>query len=216
MRMNLLRDVLERLRKLNLLKPEAGDLAGLLKAGSKTYWSLRDAQLFDTIDFIRAVHAEMAAILSATASTRGAHLCVTTFPCHECARHIVAAGIKRVVYVEPYPKSLVAELFRDSIQIDPAVESVTKVDFVPFTGIAPSVYIRFFRASSKSNRKSDDGIIKKWTSAIAHPHIPPSYSVEAQNIAETAMLKAFTNKLRAEGITNERRSPRGSRRTRMA
>ncbi|MDN3612645.1 hypothetical protein QWZ16_23945 [Vibrio ostreicida] len=29
---------------------------------------------------------------------------VRLFPCHNCAKHIVASGIKRVVYVEPYPK----------------------------------------------------------------------------------------------------------------
>ena len=57
MRMNLLTDVLIRLKDLKLLKPEAENVGKLLKSGSKSYLSLREAQLFDTIDFIRAVHA---------------------------------------------------------------------------------------------------------------------------------------------------------------
>ncbi len=216
MRMNLLTDVLVKLEELKLLRPEAGSVSKILKAGSKSFIALRESQLFDTIDFIRAVHAEMSALLAARGSTDGAILYVTTFPCHECARHIVAAGVKRVVYVEPYPKSLVAELFRDSIEIDAEVETTERVQFVPFTGVAPSVYIRYFRATNKTSRKAKDGTITKWTAAVARPHVPPSYSSKAQSVAETALLLSFTDKLRAEGITNERGSNGRGRRKRVA
>ena len=62
----------------------------------------------DLIEFSRTVHAEMAAIVDAArrgVSVQDCNLYTTTFPCHECAKHIVAAGIRRVVYIEPYPKS---------------------------------------------------------------------------------------------------------------
>jgi hypothetical protein len=40
---------------------------------------------------------------------------VTAFPCHYCARHIVAAGIDEVQFIEPYPKSRALDLHGDSI-----------------------------------------------------------------------------------------------------
>ena len=50
-----------------------------------------------------------------TVDTRRATLYTTTFPCHNCAKHIIAAGIARVVYVEPYPKSKAMEFHGDAL-----------------------------------------------------------------------------------------------------
>jgi deoxycytidylate deaminase len=64
-----------------------------------------ETRLLDITEFGRAVHAEMDALLScgrAGIDTIGATLFSTTFPCHNCAKHIVAAGVRRVVYIEPY------------------------------------------------------------------------------------------------------------------
>jgi deoxycytidylate deaminase len=72
----------------------------------------------DITEFGRPVHAEMEAILSCARigiSPKMGTLYCTTFPCHNCAKHIVAAGIKRVVYVEPYPKSKAEKLHSDSL-----------------------------------------------------------------------------------------------------
>jgi len=66
------------------------------------------ARIFDIIEFGRIIHAEMSAISDAARkglAVQGGTLFCTTFPCHLCAKHIVAAGIKRVVFLEPYPKS---------------------------------------------------------------------------------------------------------------
>src|SRR5579871_385409 len=66
------------------------------------------AQLLNVIEYGRCVHAEMAAIVDAArrgVAIAGCTLYTTTFPCHECARHIVAASIRQVVYIDPYPKS---------------------------------------------------------------------------------------------------------------
>ncbi len=55
---------------------------------------IRKGRLGDLIEFSRAVHAEMDAVLSAGRegiSTIGTRLYVTTFPCHYCARHLVSA-----------------------------------------------------------------------------------------------------------------------------
>jgi len=40
----------------------------------------------------------------------GSTLYCTNYPCHYCAKHIIAAGINRVVYLEPYEKSLARKL----------------------------------------------------------------------------------------------------------
>lgn len=104
------------------------------------------------IEFSRAVHAEMDALLSAArkgVSLVGCRLFVTTFPCHYCARHIVAAGIDEVQYVELYPKSKATKLHRDSITVEslnwrPPSEGGSKVLFRPFYGVAPRFYERAF------------------------------------------------------------------------
>jgi len=45
------------------------------------------------------VHAEQNAILNSSASVRGARIYVTLFPCHECAKYIIQAGISEVVFI---------------------------------------------------------------------------------------------------------------------
>ena len=56
-----------------------------------------------------AVHAEVAALLAAGSRSRGATLYTTTFPCFQCAEKITYAGVKYVVYNEPYPDIRAAE-----------------------------------------------------------------------------------------------------------
>lgn len=122
---------------------------------------LGDSKLFDVIEFGRAVHAEMAAITNAArlgTSLQDSRLFCTTFPCHICARHIVAAGIKEVVFIEPYEKSRVAELYQDSIVVEPAERNSERVVFRSFYGVAPRRYLDFFQPVTK--RKQKDGRIR--------------------------------------------------------
>jgi len=116
----------------------------------------KDARIKDLIEFSRAVHAEMEAIVSLSrrgdGACQGATLYTTTFPCHNCARHIVAAGIDRVIFIEPYDKSLALELHEDSITRD---GEESKLPFDHFTGVSPTKYAEIFRASGA--RKDNDG-----------------------------------------------------------
>ena len=204
MRTNLLTDVLARLRTLDVLVGEKGAEEQLLAADSDSQRYLRESLLFDTIDFVRAVHAEASALLAASGRTKGSTLYVTTFPCHECARHIVFAGVSRVVYVEPYPKSLVAELYKDSVSVDSGEKCVGKVSFVPFTGVSPSVYRHLFSLWNKK-RKGKDGILVQWNATTAVPRLESSYSEEAAGTAETEVLgwiePVLKLKGRADGAT---------------
>lgn len=118
---------------------------------------LKPTRVMNLTEFTRAVHAEMEALSSATrtgVSVRGATLYTTTFPCHGCAKHIVVAGITRVVYVEPYPKSLAIDLHNDSIAVEEQQEGEQpKVRFVPFVGIAPRRYDALFSTTTQEGTR---------------------------------------------------------------
>jgi cytidine deaminase len=124
------------------------------------------------IEFGRSVHAEMAAITDAAhrgTSLHGSKLYSTTFPCHLCARHIVAAGIKTVTYIEPYPKSVAERLYEDSIAVDPTDSVTGKVIFQPFVGIAPAVYTEMFKMHG--DRKLQSGKAIEWSPTTANPKL---------------------------------------------
>jgi cytidine deaminase len=159
---------------------------------------LKAAQINNVIEFIRSVHAEMAALIDAArrgVSVKGATLYTTTFPCHDCAKHIVAAGISRVVYIHPYPKSLAPDLYPDSIDIDPVGSCCSGVRFDPFVGVAPRQYIDFFEMV---DRKTKEGQLVKWEESEARPRLfglSLSYLANEQN--ELDSLKAtFPKKLK--------------------
>lgn len=121
---------------------------------------VRKSRVSDLIEFSRAVHAEMEAIVSVARSGRtgiiGGRLYTTTFPCHNCARHIVASGIGEVYYIEPYPKSLALSLHDDSIS-DLSSDKGSKCVFLQFEGVAPKNMEKLFRI--KSDRKRDGRVV---------------------------------------------------------
>lgn len=140
-----------------------------------------DTRLGGLIEFSRSIHAEMDAIVSLAfkggGRTEGATLFTYTFPCHNCARHIVAAGIKRVFYLEPYEKSLAIELHGDAIDVDgqrgglgDEAESRTRVEFLHFEGVAPRQYLNMFTSSDE--RKDSTGKAVKINVREAEKKIP--------------------------------------------
>lgn len=68
-----------------------------------------------------AIHAEERAIRSlGDRSATGGTIYSTTCPCFQCARYIVDAEIKRVVYVEAYPiKESIEFLRKNKVVVDP-------------------------------------------------------------------------------------------------
>lgn len=109
------------------------------------------------VEYSRAVHAEMDAITSVARaggiSLKGATLYCTTFPCHHCARHILSSGIKQVVYIEPYDKSLAFELHKDSIAVDVSPTTETKkLHMDHFKGVAPKRYTNLFQYDTRKNK----------------------------------------------------------------
>jgi deoxycytidylate deaminase len=140
--------------------------------------ALKAGGIGDLIEFSRAVHAEMDAILTAGregVSLVGSRLFVTTFPCHYCARHVVSAGVDEVQYIEAYPKSLAIKLHSDSIETDssdwtppskvnaqqlsaqkPGGQVNRKVLFHPFSGVAPRLYRKAF-VKDRDLKNNDTG-----------------------------------------------------------
>jgi cytidine deaminase len=128
-------------------------------------------RLANLTEFGRPVHAEMAALLAAArrgVAVGGHRLFSTTFPCHNCARHIVGAGITEVVYREPYEKSLASELHRDALAVDPAAEVEDKLVIRRFVGVGPPRYLDLF---AKPVRKDKAGNRVEWSEGAASPRL---------------------------------------------
>jgi len=156
---------------------------------------LLKSKITDLTEFGRVVHAEMEALLSCARegiSTVGGTLYCTTFPCHNCAKHIVDAGISRVVYVEPYPKSRALDFHSEAIELktnQDNPESDNRVIFEPFTGVGARRFLDLFSMSlgsgTKLKRKDKDGRIIEWDKSTAShrtPMLPKSY-IEIENSA---------------------------------
>jgi deoxycytidylate deaminase len=160
--------------------------------------ALKESGFLGLTEFGRAVHAEMAALMSCVrrgVHARGCVLFCTTFPCHNCAKHIVAAGITKVYFIEPYPKSRAIELHSDSLTL---VNEQGKVVFSPFVGIGPKRYVELFMLwdafGNAMPRKSDTGELVEWQRAGRSPSLPdrliPYIEQERRAVArlETALV----------------------------
>lgn len=156
----------------------------------------RRTALFDITEFGRAVHAEMDAILAASragTSTLDATLYCTTFPCHNCTKHIVASGIARVVYVEPYPKSQAEQLHGDAIELGGSGELAPgdrRVRYEPFVGVGPRRYLDLFSmrlGDGYSLRRKDATGLSSWDESAACVRVsmlPTSYLDREQQFAK--------------------------------
>ena len=163
---------------------------------------LRRSKISDLTEFGRVVHAEMEAILSCArtgVSTVGASLYCTTFPCHNCAKHIIDAGIQRVVYVEPYPKSRALELHSDAISLKMSLDNMSDqrhVTFEPFNGVGARRFLDLFSLSlgggSKLKRKDRQGNTIEWSkdSAVARTSLLPKSYLEVERAASGLWVEA--------------------------
>lgn len=162
--------------------------------------ALEDTRIDQLTEFGRAVHAEMSAILDAVRrgqSIKGATLYCTTFPCHNCAKHIVGAGLKEVVYIAPYPKSMAEDLHPDTIVIDPSDPPDDRVVFRPFVGVAPLSYLPLFEQVGK--RKTPDGRAIEFVPSEARPKLALSWDLSYLE-REDLTVVSLKQTLRAENV----------------
>lgn len=148
----------------NIIQNQIGDDSKSINLQQISSEIAKLPRLKNLLEFSRAVHAEMDAILSVARnglkSLQGTSLFSTTFPCHHCARHIIAAGISKVYYIEPYEKSLAMELHEDSIEFEPPESGAKceKVLFLHFEGVSPKQFLRLF---GDKDRKEEGRLIRK-------------------------------------------------------
>lgn len=170
---------------------------------------LETTGLMDITKFGRAVHAEMEALLAGARtgrSVRGATLYTTTFPCHNCCRHIIASGIERVVYVEPYPKSRAESLHGDAISVDEPTEA--KIPFVPFIGIGPRRYFGLFSLKLSTGypiERKEKGKLKAWQRLDSPPRLQmqPNTYLARERLAFENLNTLLSNQ---EAHTNARKN----------
>jgi deoxycytidylate deaminase len=189
-RTEMLTDLLEKLR------PEGHDQDDWRRDGLA---KLRASAIMDITEYGRAVHAEMEAILACArngVSPRSGTLYCTTFPCHNCAKHIVDVGLRRVVYVEPYPKSQARELFKDSIVCDAPSGSDARVHFEPFIGVGARRFLDLFSLSlasgiSTKKRKSSGGAKEQWEPerAVAWTPLLPNSYLDREKLAAVELAE---------------------------
>lgn len=164
------------------------------------------SRLKDIIEFSRSVHAEMDALVglarSGSGSAQDGVLFTTTYPCHNCARHIIAAGIRVVYFIEPYEKSLAQKLHSDAIAHDqdseikpedwhnPNRDKHRKVGFLHFEGVAPRRYLDLFEASGE-RKDPRTGKIKAWQRVSAKKKIPQF--LEGYPILEARVTKRLSD-----------------------
>lgn len=166
---DVIRDLLERLWGGGLLNNSDRDavasdffveqLLGRGEPDHKFFGCLKGSLISDLTEYGRVVHAEMVAVCDAARLGKRIKDCVlyvTTFPCHNCTKHIIASGIRKVVFLEPYPKSRAKQLHSNEIEIEH--ENPDKVSFIPFLGISPYRYRDIFE---KGSRKSG-AIARTW------------------------------------------------------
>lgn len=167
-------DFLQALENANVLKDTT--TASSIYSDSEARRHIKNAAVSNITEFGRMTHAEMTALSDAARlgrSTAGATIFVTAFPCHNCAKHIIAAGLKRVVFIEPYPKSKALSLHEDSVILDEKHEK--RVEFEHFVGISPRRYRDIFE---KESRRGSDGKISEWYENKPKPRLEdrgPSY-----------------------------------------
>lgn len=182
--------------------------------------AINKSTLKDLTEYSRVVHAEMEALSMCARngiSTKGSKMYVTTFPCHTCAKLILAAGIVEVVYIEPYPKSKSLDLFPDSISTDENERS-NKMLLTPFFGVAPTRYVDMFsmihgiltdrqRKYSK-DIESDGKIIHRKGERVAWEPSndkTPRYSLPKISYLETEDVEL--DKIENDGLNEARKEP---------
>jgi deoxycytidylate deaminase len=189
-----------------LRKSQAMDENAARKIADAVYATSR---IKDLIEFSRAVHAEMEAVISVARKGMtglvGATLYTTTFPCHSCARHVIAAGVAKVIYIQPYERSLALDLHGDSISLEPeraerppqGTEARQRVEFLHFEGVAPRRYVSMFLPQSERKK---DGV------AVVYPLVSrrkaaPEY-LDSYRDFEVKVVEHW-NKISNEGGTAE-------------
>lgn len=181
-KLKVLHDLIERMGEEGFLSSSLSDKGSVSDQVSflTSVKRIDESRMMDLIEFGRMIHAEMSALTDAARLGRAVKdsiMYVTTFLCHLCAKHIVSSGIRKVVFLEPYPKSYAEDLHSDSITLS-ASEASVKVHFEPFIGISPRRYRDIF---DKSKRKDEIGVAQEWNERSPVPRVEDRSATYIEN-----------------------------------
>jgi deoxycytidylate deaminase len=131
----------EKLKNIYDEKPKDFDTSLDLK--EKRYVSEKLQKEIKMMQYCRALHAEENAILQSSIiggmGVSGGTIYTSTFPCELCAKKIYQADIKKVVYTEPYPRSISKDVF---FQDGPRM-----IELKQFEGVKSQSYFRLYKAT---------------------------------------------------------------------
>jgi deoxycytidylate deaminase len=155
-------------------------------------------------EYGRVVHAEMEALLSCArtgVSAVGGTLYCTTFPCHNCAKHVIASGIREVIYVEPYPKSKALEFHDEAVTTGRREDGDARVRFKPFIGVGPRRFFDLFSmelsVGRSIKRKDKQGRAVRWEAGSATPRV--QMLTVSHRAFETSAVKYLVEIRRTKG-----------------
>lgn len=193
-------EILNDLRDAHWLGQPYSDMSGqeLVEAalrpdGGRTV--LGESRLRSLVEFGRIAHAEMSAINDAArrgVSTQSADLFTSTYPCHMCARIIINAGISRVVYIDPYAKSLVGEMYSDLVSSE---DGEDHVQFSRFVGIAPPLYSLVFKQANRDVSPSGERL--SFSKESARLRLAEADSLSSAAVLEQSVVYALEQKITA-------------------
>ena len=159
----------------------AKKIAEKLHLAPKDQTLLRE-EISGITEFKRSTHAEMSALLDASRrgiAIRDCTMYVNTYPCHTCCKHIIAAGIKKVVFLHPYTKSKAREMYPNMIEhvllLDDQKTGNTLV-FEPFLGVSPNYFMHTFVNDKETRLEMIDG---KETGRPIKWHIDKNTAIKA-------------------------------------
>jgi cytidine deaminase len=217
---NVFAEIVEAFRNAQLFDPEVMSLEDdeIVRRLLHGEWRefMIDARVRNLIEFGRVVHAEMHALSEAARfgrSVAGASLYCTTFPCHICARHIISSGIAKVIFIEPYPKSLTKKLYEREISTDEKRgELPNAVEFVPFEGVAPPFYQRAFAFRPRKGKTGEIIELKRETAipigasyVVSNPQIEENLSSKVDEIR--VKIHGEAPKKMGAGVSHAKRRP---------
>jgi deoxycytidylate deaminase len=137
----------ERIKKIDNLNDDSGTKLSadaidiIVKLNSDLKNHVKKNLKIKRLEYARALHAEENAILQVATNggigIKGGTIYTTTFPCELCAKKIYQSGLKRIVYTEPYPKSISENIFLK--------DGIRNIKVEQFEGVKSSSYYRLFK-----------------------------------------------------------------------
>ena len=97
----------------------------------------KDDKCYSKNKYAYVCHAEMNAIMNSNICLKDTIIYVTLFPCNECAKLIIQAGIKKVVYLSDKYKET------ESVKASKIMFDLLKIEYIPLDYKTESITLSF-------------------------------------------------------------------------